>query len=102
MAKNEKDKQTTAHTTQHRKLKNKQHEPHQKNKGWSQVLRKGKQILLHMRHPSTRFSEYIYNHWVLGTACGTFIPDSTISPMKVRCVDIIYHCNGQNNKLAIY
>ena len=29
MAKNEKDKQT-AHTTQHRKLKNKQHEPHQK------------------------------------------------------------------------
>ena len=30
MAKNEKDKQTTAHTTQHRKLKNKQHEPHQK------------------------------------------------------------------------
>ena len=25
MAKNEKDKQTTAHTTQHRKLKNKQH-----------------------------------------------------------------------------
>ena len=26
MAKNEKDKQTTAHTTQHRKLKNKQHE----------------------------------------------------------------------------
>ena len=30
MAKNEKDKQTTAHVTQHRKLKNKQHEPHQK------------------------------------------------------------------------
>ena len=30
MAKNEKDKQTTAHMTQHRKLKNKQHEPHQK------------------------------------------------------------------------
>ena len=30
MAKIEKDKQTTAHTTQHRKLKNKQHEPHQK------------------------------------------------------------------------
>ena len=28
MAKNEKDKQTTAHMTQHRKLKNKQHEPH--------------------------------------------------------------------------
>ena len=28
MAKNEKDKQTTANTTQHRKLKNKQHEPH--------------------------------------------------------------------------
>ena len=26
MAKNEKDKQTTAHMTQHRKLKNKQHE----------------------------------------------------------------------------
>ena len=31
MAINEKDKQTTAHTTQHRKLKNKQHKPHQKN-----------------------------------------------------------------------
>ena len=30
MAKNEKDKQTTPHTTQYRKLKNKQHEPHQK------------------------------------------------------------------------
>ena len=30
MAKNENDKQTTAHTTQHRKLKNKQHEPHKK------------------------------------------------------------------------
>ena len=31
MAKNEKDKQTTiVHMTQHRKLKNKQHEPHQK------------------------------------------------------------------------
>ena len=33
VAKNEKDKQTTAHTTQHRKLKNKQHEPHQKTRG---------------------------------------------------------------------
>ena len=33
MAKNEKDKQTTVHTTQHRKLKNKQHEPHQKTRG---------------------------------------------------------------------
>ena len=33
MANNEKDKQTTAHTTQHRKLKNKQHEPHQKTRG---------------------------------------------------------------------
>ena len=33
MAKNEKDKQTSAHTTQHRKPKNKQHEPHQKNQG---------------------------------------------------------------------
>ena len=32
MAKNEKDKQT-AHMTQHRKLKNKQHEPIQKTKG---------------------------------------------------------------------
>ena len=32
MAKNEKDKQTTAHMTQHRKLKNK-HEPHQNNRG---------------------------------------------------------------------
>ena len=32
-AKNEKHKQTTTHTTQHRKLKNKQHEPHQKTKG---------------------------------------------------------------------
>ena len=32
MAKNKKDKQTTAHTTQHRKPKNKQHEPHQKTK----------------------------------------------------------------------
>ena len=30
MAKNEKDKQTIVHMTQHRKLKNKQHEPHQK------------------------------------------------------------------------
>ena len=30
MSKNEKDKQTTAHMTQLRKLKNKQHEPHQK------------------------------------------------------------------------
>ena len=30
MAKNE---QTTAHTTQHRKLKNKQHKPHQKTRG---------------------------------------------------------------------
>ena len=29
MAKNQKGKQTTAHMTQHRKLKNKQHEPHQ-------------------------------------------------------------------------
>ena len=28
-----KDKQTTAHMTQHRKLKNKQHEPHQKTRG---------------------------------------------------------------------
>ena len=33
MAKNEKDKQTTAHMTQHIKLKNKQHEPHQKTRG---------------------------------------------------------------------
>ena len=33
MAKNEKDKQTTAHMTQHRKLTNKQHEPHQKTRG---------------------------------------------------------------------
>ena len=33
MIKNEKDKQTTAHMTQHRKLKNKQHEPHQKTRG---------------------------------------------------------------------
>ena len=32
MAKNEKDKQTTAHMTQHRKPKNKQHEPHQKTR----------------------------------------------------------------------
>ena len=32
MAKN-KDKQTTAHMTQHRKLKNKQHEPNQKTRG---------------------------------------------------------------------
>ena len=30
MAKNEKDKQTTAHMTHYRKLKNKQHKPHQK------------------------------------------------------------------------
>ena len=30
MAKNEKDKKTTAHITQHRKLKNKQHELHHK------------------------------------------------------------------------
>ena len=30
MAKNEKDKQKTAHMTQHRKLKNKQHEPPKK------------------------------------------------------------------------
>ena len=30
MAKNEKDKQTIVHMTQHRKLKNKQHKPHQK------------------------------------------------------------------------
>ena len=29
MAKNEKDKKTTAHMTQHIKLKNKQHKPHQ-------------------------------------------------------------------------
>ena len=28
MAENEKDKQTTAHMSQHSKLKNKQHEPH--------------------------------------------------------------------------
>ena len=33
MAKNEKDKQTTAHMTQHRKPKNKQHGPHQKTRG---------------------------------------------------------------------
>ena len=33
IAKNKKDKQTTAHMTQHRKLKNKQHEPHQKTRG---------------------------------------------------------------------
>ena len=33
MAKNEKDKQTTTHMTQHRKLTNKQHEPHQKTRG---------------------------------------------------------------------
>ena len=32
MAKNEKDKQTTTHMTQHRTLKNKQHEPHQKTR----------------------------------------------------------------------
>ena len=31
MANNEKNKQTTAHMTQHRKLKNKQHEPHQQH-----------------------------------------------------------------------
>ena len=30
MAKNEKDKQTIVHMTQHRKLKNKQHEPPKK------------------------------------------------------------------------
>ena len=34
MAKNEKDKQTTAHTTQHRNPKNKQHESHQKTRGY--------------------------------------------------------------------
>ena len=33
MAKNEKDKQTTAHMTQHRKLNNKPYEPHQKTRG---------------------------------------------------------------------
>ena len=33
MAKNEKKRQTTAHMTQHRKLNNKQHEPHQKTRG---------------------------------------------------------------------
>ena len=33
MAKNKKDKQITAHMTQHRKLKNKQHEPHKKTRG---------------------------------------------------------------------
>ena len=33
MAKNVNDKQTTAHMTQHRKLKNKQHEPHQQPRG---------------------------------------------------------------------
>ena len=33
MGKNEKDKQTTAHMTQHRKLKYKQHEPHQNTRG---------------------------------------------------------------------
>ena len=33
MAKNDKDKQITAHMKQHRKLKNKQHEPHQKTRG---------------------------------------------------------------------
>ena len=33
MAKNERDEQTTAHMTQHRKLKNKQHEPNQKTRG---------------------------------------------------------------------
>ena len=33
MAKNEKDKQTTAHMTQHRKLKNKQHESQKKTRG---------------------------------------------------------------------
>ena len=33
LAKNERDKQTIAHITQHRKLKNKQHEPHQKTTG---------------------------------------------------------------------
>ena len=32
MAKNEKDNQKTAHMTQHRKLKNKQHEPPKKLK----------------------------------------------------------------------
>ena len=48
MAKNEKDKQTTAQMTQHRKLKNKQHKPHQK----TQVIQKGKQIMLHTWHTS--------------------------------------------------
>ena len=37
------NRQTIEHMIQHRKLKNKQHEPHQKL-GVSQVLRKGKQI----------------------------------------------------------
>jgi hypothetical protein len=35
----------------HRNLKIEQHEPHS-NPGWTHVLRKGKQLTLHMLHPS--------------------------------------------------
>jgi len=43
--------QTTIYKTLHRKLKIEQHEP-TTNRGWTQVLRKSKQFLLHMWHPS--------------------------------------------------
>ena len=45
------NKQTLVHMTQHRKLKNKQHEPQQKL-GVISGAAEAKQILLHMWHPS--------------------------------------------------
>ena len=45
------NRQIIVHKTQHRKLKTKQRDPHQKLRE-SQVIRKGTRILLHMWHPS--------------------------------------------------
>ena len=47
MAKNEKDKQTTTHTTQHRKLKNKQHEPRRRSFTICSLLIYGQETLVY-------------------------------------------------------
>lgn len=80
----------TVHKTQHWKIKTEQHEPPSLG-WWSQYLRKGKQILLHMLHPSycsfkfkpdtsaihkkKRRQDCSYNNWnLLVVICETVNP----------------------------
>ena len=83
MTKNEKDKQTNniVHTTLHRKLKNKQHEPHQ-NIGVIESAPGGK---LHVMNPKTRADPVIFKEERAPTQDKKGVPTIIMSPFK--CVN---------------